>query len=87
MSNYEDFNPIQFDDDRSVRSKIAFSVSGTIEITPYGESSKRVERTNIVYAIDMEDAERKFTEHYQNKNRDYEVYYTVYNVDVSETII
>lgn len=86
MSNYENFNPLQFDEEHHIQSLIAFSVSGTVEITPYGEDSKRVERTHIVYALDMNDAERKFTEHYQNKNKEYEVYYTVYNVDASETI-
>lgn len=86
MSNYEEFSPLKFDDERRVRALIAFSVSGTVEITPYGGDSKRVERTHIVYALDMNDAERKFTEHYQNKNSEYEIYYTVYSVDASETL-
>ncbi len=86
MPDYSKFNPIQFDDDKHVRALIAFAVTGTVEITPYGGDSKRVKRTHIVYALDMNDAERKFTEHYQNKNSEYEIYYTVYDVDANETL-
>lgn len=87
MSDYKNFNPIQFDDERNVRSKIAFSVTGAVNITPYMEDGKTVEKTHIVYAIDEDDAERKFTEFYNNKTSEYSIYYNVYSVKVNETII
>ena len=86
MRNYENFNPVQFDENRIARALIAFVVTGTIERTPYMESSKTFEKTHIVYAINEDDAEQKFVEHYRKKTSEYSVYYNVYSVDVSETL-
>lgn len=87
MSNYDSFNPIEFGEDGTVQTKIAFLVKGTVEITPYMGESRIKEKTHIVYASSTQDAIEKFEDYYKNKTIEYSVYYTVYHIEVDETLI
>jgi hypothetical protein len=63
-----------------------FLVTGEVEKSNYlGDSSKSI-ITRLVEAFDNEDAELKFKNHYENKTKEYDVYYYVWNVESSSII-
>lgn len=72
----------------SVQDMLAYFVTGTVIITDYMvDEPRKYNKSHIVYALDEEHAERKFVAHYEKKTSEYDRYYSVYNVEVSETLI
>lgn len=68
--------------------KIAYFVTGKVVISDYMVDEPRTyNKSHIVYALDENHAERKFIEHYEKKTSEYDRYYSVSNVEVSETLI
>ena len=69
-------------------SDIAYLVSGDVHITYYMDDGDghRFNKTHIVYAESESAAEQKFKDFYQSKESSYSTYYSIYNVEVHETI-
>lgn len=83
---YFNFNPVQFDDDRRIRSLIAFHVTAKVDVTHYMGESVNYFKTHIVYALDKHEAEQKCIKYYEDRNSDYDVTYFVHSVTVADTI-
>lgn len=65
----------------------AYFVTGKVEISEYMvDETRKYNKSHIVYALDENDAERKFIEHYEKKTSEYDRYYSVSNVEASETL-
>ncbi|AMM44023.1 hypothetical protein FDG95_gp519 [Pectobacterium phage vB_PcaM_CBB] len=78
----------EYSNSTPVQDMLAYFVTGTVRISDYMvEEPRRYNKSHIVYALDENDAERKFIEHYEKKTSEYERYYSVSNVEVSETLI
>lgn len=71
-----------------VQDMLAYFVTGKVVISDYMVDEPRTyNKSHIVYALDEDHAERKFIEHYEKKASEYDRYYSVSNVEVSETLI
>jgi len=71
-----------------VQDMLAYFVTGKVVISDYMVDEPRTyNKSHIVYALDENHAERKFIEHYEKKTSEYDRYYSVSNVEVSETLI
>lgn len=64
-----------------------YLVEGAVNISYYMAGNKVEKLTNLVMALDEEDAEFKFRQHYENKTQEYCTYYSVEWCDVKGTIV
>jgi hypothetical protein len=65
-----------------------YLVTGTVEIKHYESSRKPATEkvTRLVIAEDAAQAREKFENHFRARTSEYDVYYTVYDINVHETI-
>jgi DNA-dependent RNA polymerase auxiliary subunit epsilon len=65
-----------------------FLVTGIVEVQQYMSERKPVREatTKLVIAKDATEAREKFENHFNAKTSEYSIYYSVYNVEVHETI-
>lgn len=81
------FNPYAFDDNGTAQAKLAFLVSGSIEISKYMvDEIETHKHTHIVYALNADEAKSKFEQYYEKQTEEYSIYYNVHSVIVFDTI-
>lgn len=64
-----------------------YLVKGEINVTPYMESGEMCEELRLVEADSPQEAEEKFRGYFDDKTDEYSIYYSVWAVDVIETIL
>ena len=63
-----------------------FLVTGELRITHYMSDTTFERVSNLVRAVDEAEASKKFNDFYDAKTREYDVYYSVWEHEVQETI-
>ena len=64
-----------------------FLVTGKVSFTPYMGRTREENVTRLVVASDETEAEYKFRNHFESKSIPNDDSYSVYNVEVLETIV
>jgi hypothetical protein len=64
-----------------------FLVTGRLTIKQYEGGSETTDVMRLVLALDSDDAEQKFEEHFESKTQEYAVYYRVSGIEVLPTIV
>ncbi len=76
------------DDEKDDEHQLLFLVEGTLSIQHYMSDKPVLKKIkNLVYALNEDEAEKKFEKYYTNKNSEYETYYDVKDIVVYTMIM